>query len=435
VPTAEPFPADARLPQLARACDPEHMAGVLGTQLKAGHDVHVERCDIETFRHRAGGRTLVKYGVQLAGACTGRWSLTGLLYAEPQKARATARKLAAEARAVKGWRAPFEPVGFIDALGMVVQAYPFDRRLPALPHVAAGPPPALAGALAEHAGLDGARPPGWTSELVRYRPQLGAVLRYTLHAGRSTRRYYVKVYPAAATRPPGDYAWAARSGFQVALPLFAIADGQVVVLPEVSGMPLDRWLIDGRDGHAAGQVVAVALAAFHQGDARPQRRVDVAQHLTGVERAAAYVSWARPDLLGALARICAAVRRALDAGAGAPTHRDLKPDHVLIADAGPALVDLDSCALADPMLDPATLLARLRGLPFEHAVGPLDVDAAAGAFRETYLSSVPPSWGRRLQPLYAGALVELAASLFRRQVPGWQSALDAVIENAIRCSS
>jgi Ser/Thr protein kinase RdoA (MazF antagonist) len=189
--------------------------------------------------------------------------------------------------------------------------------------------------------------------------------------------------------------------------------------------------VEGGDARSACQTLAGSLAALHQGEVRPGRRVPPGEHLAGVVRAAGYVAWADPELAPALGEIVAGVACGLDGDAAAPVHRDLKPDHVLLTDDGPGLVDLDSCALADPVIDPATLLARLRGLPLEHPVPAGAAEAAARAFKDAYLAAVPASWAARLQPLYAGALVELAASLFRRQVRGWEAAVGVLVDDAV----
>jgi hypothetical protein len=95
-------------------------------------------------------------------------------------------------------------------------------------------------------------------------------------------------------------------------------------------------------------------------------------------------------------------------------------------------VDLWSCCDADPMLDPAVLLARLFGLPLERPRARAGARVAMRAFGDEYLALVPRAWRSRIDAHYAGALLELAASLFKRQVPGWADAVGALVAEAAR---
>src|SRR3712207_3850951 len=82
---------------------------------------------------------------------------------------------------------------------MLVQVFPYDRRLPALPLLVEGPPPELEPLLLARFGPGDWRVEAWRVEPVRYRDR-GAVLRYTAKGrnaatgGRRERRFYAKVY-------------------------------------------------------------------------------------------------------------------------------------------------------------------------------------------------------------------------------------------------
>ena len=137
--TAEAFPADGALPQLPAACDPDHVGRLLAGHLRPQVAVGVERCDLQAVRHRPGRRTVLEYRLTVVtpdGEAGPRWPVTGLLFAAPGRARAVARGLDREAAGRRAWPAPLAPVAFLDELDMVVLAYPFDRRLTALPVLA-----------------------------------------------------------------------------------------------------------------------------------------------------------------------------------------------------------------------------------------------------------------------------------------------------------
>ena len=85
---------------------------------------------------------------------------------------------------------------------------------------------------------------------------------------------------------------------------------------------------------------------------------------------------------------------------------------------------------ADPVLDPAHLLARLAAMP---ALFPIPLErtrTAARDFAEEYFAHVPSTWQDRLPFHYAARLLEVAHGFFRRQVPDWQSKIATLLEEA-----
>jgi hypothetical protein len=113
-----------------------------------------------------------------------------------------------------------------------------------------------------------------------------------------------------------------------------------------------------------------------------------------------------------------------------PTHRDLKPDHLFVDGERTIFIDLDSFAKADPVLDPAYLLARLAAMPALFPIAPERAHAVAREFAQEYFSHVPGAWQERLQFHYAGALVEVAHGFFRRQAPDWPGRIATLLEEA-----
>jgi hypothetical protein len=436
--TAHAFPADPGLPEFAIACDPRRMAELLRRHLRPRDGARIDGCTLEEFRHRPEKRSVLRYRLALSGTPERRAWVTGTLYRPeraPGRARAVAEEMAAAGPGGAGWDGPFEPVAFLPEVGMAVQVFPFDRRLPALRLLAGGPTPELAAILARAAGVADGRPQRWAGELVRYRPELCAVFRHTLEAGGERHRFYVKVYPrredlgverrlAALGGRIGDFA--------VPHVVTEVPDLNVLALSEVPGTPLDRLLVQGDGVAAAARVVGASLAAFNVEAAPPERRRTAAEDRAGIERSERMLSWARPDLARAIACVAERAGAALTDGPAYATHGDLKLDHVLLDDGRPALVDMDSCAAGDPVLDPATLLARMFAAPLEQPVGRGTARTAMDAFADAYFATVPAGWRERLGPHYAGALLEVGVSLFRRQVPGWAGAVAALVDEAAR---
>jgi aminoglycoside phosphotransferase (APT) family kinase protein len=117
-----------------------------------------------------------------------------------------------------------------------------------------------------------------------------------------------------------------------------------------------------------------------------------------------------------------------------PTHRDMKPEHVLLDGGELAFIDLDSCAAADPVLDVALMLARFAALAGADADRQRLQDVAA-LFSAEYFSRVPAEWRSRLPHHYAASLLEVAAGIFHRQENDWRRRVTALVREAAAIST
>ena len=163
---------------------------------------------------------------------------------------------------------------------MLVQVFPYDRRLPTLPLLIAEPLPELELPLLARFGPGNWRTEVWNVEPVRYRAGLGAALRLTVQGQddatgrRIERRFYAKVYrdegqgqqTHQVLRELWKQARANGEGFTVARPL-AYLSGLRTLLQEEAPGPHSRRSFSGGDTTGAVRRVAQALAAFNQGDA------------------------------------------------------------------------------------------------------------------------------------------------------------------------
>jgi len=113
-----------------------------------------------------------------------------------------------------------------------------------------------------------------------------------------------------------------------------------------------------------------------------------------------------------------------------PTHRHLSPDHIFLDGERTTFIDLDSFAEADPVLDPAHLLARLAAMPALSPIPRRRARKAAREFAEEYFSHVPGAWQDRLPFHYAGTLLKAANGFFRRQAPDWPDKIATLLEEA-----
>src|SRR5437879_5341809 len=204
----EAFPEDHDFPQLKVASDPGLMLEVFRRHLKpvSGEPCQIRRCAPFRFRYRQStSRCVLQYTLRIVEPRTGRqWDqwVTGLVYAETGEAERLWRELRAEdpRREIPEHWLTFEPVEFIPKLRMLVEVFPYDRRLRNLG-------PVLGGAVRDLEPLLLARlgPGQWRAAErnllpTRYRTELGAALKCTMQArdaltARSeTLRCYLKVY-------------------------------------------------------------------------------------------------------------------------------------------------------------------------------------------------------------------------------------------------
>jgi hypothetical protein len=444
------FLDDPAFPQLEIVTDPTLMKQTFRTHLRpVGKVYNIEHCHLIRLRYRPGSRCFLLYTLRLLEPDTGRErdvQVTGLLYAEKNRAEKAWRKLQAtdpRQEIPNGWLT-FEPVSFVPELDMLVQVFPYDHRLPTLPLLLAGPPPELESLLLTRFGPGDWRVEAWNIEPVRYREQGGAVLRYTAKArnaatGRRTeRRFYAKVYrhekgeqTYQTLRALWKQASANGEGFTVARPLAYLSDLRALILEEAPGRPLEEILLGERDPTGAVRRVARALAAFNQGDAPATTRPHLlADQVAVLERARRLLGWACPHLRLEVESIIEGVMAGLEEVPLGPTHRHLSPDHIFVDGERTIFIDLDSLAKADPVLDPARLLARLAAMPTLFPIPPHRARAAAWEFAEEYFAHVPGGWQDRLPFHYAGALLKISFGLFGRQIPDWPGRIAGLVAEA-----
>jgi hypothetical protein len=447
----QPLPSDPALPGLSIASDEEQMREVLRCHLRPlpATDWEIEECRLSRVHYHRAQRCSLRYTLRLVDGRTRhertQW-VTGLIYAGDRAARIWRKLLAADPRReVPEAFGTFEPLAFIPELEMLAQVFPYDRHLPGLARLTLDPPPDLEPVLLAEFG-----PGDWHIEACRVEPvqyRIGrvAVLRYKVKARTGsmttgeTKCFFAKVYRDAEQaershrvletlwdrRPP-----AGTGGLTVARPVAYLGDLGVVLQEEVAGRSLQQILLRDADASAVGQA-ARALAAFRRGgvDGLPRHRLD--GEVAVLQRAGQVLGWACPHLRGRVEAVVDAVVGGLDEAALQPTHRELRTDHILLDGDRVAVVDLDSCAASDPVLDPARVLADLAGLPLR--LGPSDDgrwEAAAHAFAEEYLRSAPEAWRARLVPHYAGALLKEAVDFFRHLEASWPENVAVLIQEA-----
>jgi ABC-type multidrug transport system fused ATPase/permease subunit len=286
---------------------------------------------------------------------------------------------------------------------VTLSAFPSDHRLPTLP--AATDPARMLEVLRRSVpGLSGQRVVGGVRVGVVHHPREGAcVLRYDLlpgAGGPAELRYPVvfgRVYPddrvdevAAEMRDARAAALLLPDGtpLRVPRPLARVPELRLLLVEAVPGRPGVPGLLRaavraagsgngaGGAGDAAALEAAVTLAAqavatLHGGcpggtsrggsGAWPRRMLE--DEVAAVRAEARLVEVVWPDVA---ARVLAALSDALEVAAGTsaarlrPAHGDWTPGQLLLDDAGPAVVDLDTLCRAEPALDLGRYLAYLQ---------------------------------------------------------------------------
>jgi Phosphotransferase enzyme family len=443
------FPADPDLPQLAIASDPGLMLEAFRTHLRplTRETYHVQDCQLSRIRYRRSARCVLQYTLRLVEPRTGReWSqwVTGVVAAEDRAERLWQRLQAADPeQEVPVAFLTFEPLGFIPTLKMLVQVFPYDRRLPGLRGLMTRPSPDLEPLLMSGFGAGRWRVERWDVEPIRYRAQLGAVLRYTVHArdaatGRKeVKRFYAKAYrddeggrAYQVLQTLWGRAQSGGEGFTVGKPMAYLSGLHALIQEEAPGAPLQQVLLQGFGESTAVRKAARTLAVFNREDMATVRRHSRADEIADLQRAGTLLQWVCPHLKAEVEATLDAVAAGLEDVPPGPTHRDLKPDHILLDGDRLALLDLDWCTGADPVLDPATLLATLVSMPFRLPMPHDRAQMAAQAFADEYFVRVPRAWRRRLPLHYAGAVLKEAVGFFRRQEPEWPGTIAALVEEA-----
>ena len=445
----EAFPADPGLPQLKDASDPELMRDLFRGHLSPlpGRVYHIQDCLLSWVRYLRGVRCMLQYTLRLVEPGTGRersqW-VTGVIYAEDRAERIWRKLRAAHPRQ----EAPqafltFEPVSFIPGLSMLVQVFPYDHRLPAVPLLMAGPPRDLESLFSTRCGRDDWGVDVWNIEPIRYRAGARAVLRYEAEirdaatGGRKERRFYVKVCrgeEGERTYQVLQALWkraeAGGEGFTVGKPIAYLPNLHALLQEESPGTSLGEVLLQDREIPLAARRIAQALATFNQDDVPTTRRHSREDEISDLKWVGNMLQWACPQLSAEVDRIIGAVVAGLEEVPPGPTHRDLKPDHLLLDGDRLALLDLDFLAEADPVLDPATLLAHLCSMPLRFPLPNDRARMAARTFAEEYFVHVPKAWRRRLPLHYAGAALKEAVGFFRRQDPQWCEKIAVMVGEA-----
>ncbi len=443
------FPNDQMMPGIPLAVDPTAMQAMFSAELlqRSGAEYRIDGCRLLRIRYRPAEHCFVHYELDLFSAKTGQrkevW-LTGIIYPDERPRRRLKKLLAAcEGEAAsEGWRA-FGPAFYLPGPHMLVQTFPCDRRLPSLPGIIAGKATKLRAEFFRGLEAGTWQMTGQKIQPARYRALSGAVLRFSLEATeaqsgkRASHTSYVKVGRAGEGAREAALlktlrAQATEQPFTFTRPTAYLEELSALIVEEAPGVSFEQAILDGDRVEEAARQTARGLAAFHLWSVKPPAAADAVIARTKV--AAQYVAWACPALAGDVEFIAEAAETALARTTLGPTHLDLKPDHVFLDGERILFIDLDTFGAADPVLDVATLLARLEAMSIRFGAKPEHVETAAHTFTDEYFALVPTDWQSRLDLNHAIAAVQVASEFFRHQHPEWRKLVPTWIAHARRCA-
>jgi Phosphotransferase enzyme family len=437
------------LSQLEIASCPELMQDVFRRHLRSlnGKACQIRECQLCRTSFKKGGDRHIQYTLRLADPRTGiertQWVVV-TMHAGRRSREIWEKLRRSESKQETPYTSSaFTPFSYIPQLEMLMQAFPYDHRLPSLPLLMAGPPSEVEPLLLSRFGPGDWQIEAWDIEPVRYLPELKATLRYTARArDRATnqveeRRFYAKIYndeegeqTHLVLQALWDKTSAGGMGFIVGKPIAYLSDLRALFQEETPGTSLRSILLQEEDATPVIRKAARALAPLHLGQMDTPRRHSLRKTVIALERSGNFLRRGCPSLKARIETIVDTVATGLEEIPLAPAHRDLRPEHILFDGNRFGLLDLDKFAEADPVLDVANLLARFVAMPFLTELPHDRARIAAWTFAEEYFAHVPEAWHNRLPLHYAGALLQIADYFFRRQIPGLPDKIEALIEEA-----
>lgn len=320
---------------------------------------------------------------------------------------------------------PFNLPGahFAPELQSIVQAFPFDARVPGPRKIVEGSP--------EIRNLIARTGQGsivaWQANVVRYRPDMRAMASFDVtfsHDDQTdTRRIYAKAYREAEEGQRAYdllYALAEHAGvaddFRVPRPLGYDVGLRTLLIDEAPGERL-LDIIRQHDDRRAPEAVrraALAVAAMHNADVAldllpdksPDKDLQFADATAGLEQQI-------PQHGVAVHTVADQIDAAFRPAPPRPTHYDLKQGHIMVDAESVTILDFDKMAIGDPLVDVANVVATLSAEREGSAKRAARRQNLADIFVNEYFSQMPGDWATLFPAHLARATLLEAATTGR----------------------
>ena len=341
------------------------------------------------------------------------------------------------AKLVQHSSGPCDPIGGIGFPRLFHESqhafwfYPFDPAMPGLP--SAADPKTVTDVLlglGDHAPEDIDGYPKIEIERVRYTPEIGAILRYTMQTSAGPLIVYGKVQPgdrglrtqriveglwrASAAKPPGL--------LRLPRPLGWIEEYGLLLEESIPGESVgsDRM---SEEFQNTGVAAAEALAVIHQSGVETDIEIWLENELDRLERVAEQFAYVHPEghflLHDLTTHLRNRARIAMDEE-WLPTHGDLKYDQFVYHDGTFTLLDFDYFAVAETSYDLGKYCGYLVPSAPASWEDTVAVEKIRTRFLGRYLELRPDATIQRF-PIYEALTLGLRAMTFMwAQRSGWQ---------------
>ena len=311
--------------------------------------------------------------------------------------------------------------------------YPFDPGMPNLP--TAADPAAMAGILLgldENAAREFAAAGRLEIERVRYVPEVGAILRYTLETGAGPVTIYGKVQPGdrgLRTHRIVGGLWEAAKKYDyegliyLPRPLGYVDELGLLLEEAIPGKPVagNRMSVEfGLAAYAAAEAAAVIHESLVPADGEVFR---IEAELGRLDRVTQQFIQVHPKAAFLLSDLVAHMRdhvRATEEEAWLPTHGDLKYDQFMHHNGKLTLLDFDYFASAETSYDLGKFCAYLIPSIPQGWEESLAAEEMRVLFLRRYRELRPYATLQRFAIYEALQLALRAMSFMWAQVPGWE---------------
>ena len=309
--------------------------------------------------------------------------------------------------------------------------YPFDPAMPGLP--SAADPAIVANVLlgvGDRVARDLDAYPQIEIERVRYTPEIGAILRYTMQTSAGPLTVYGKVQPGdrgLRTQRIVEGLWRASAAqpeglLRLPRPLGWVGQYGLLLEESIPGEPVgsDRM---SEEFQNAGVAAAEALAVIHESGVETDIEILLENELDRLERVADQFAYVHPEGHFLLSDLTTHLRNqariAMDEEC-LPTHGDLKYDQFVYFKGAFTLLDFDYFAVAETSYD----LGKYCGYLVPSAPASWEDTLAAEQIRARFLSrylELRPHATIQRFPIYEALTLGLRAMTFMwAQRSGWQ---------------
>ena len=304
--------------------------------------------------------------------------------------------------------------------------YPFDPRMSRLP--LAADPKQMAAVLL---GIDYASASADTVDVerVRYVPEVGAILRYTVNGGGTAARIYGKAQPGNRgwrTYKVVEQLWEAAARYPGYLnlpkPLGFVEEFGLLLEEAAKGRPVsnNRASVEfAQMGYAAAE----ALAVIHESRLESDERIDIKAELERLDRVLEQFAYVFPSGHFLLRDLVVHMREAVnktEEEEWLATHGDMKYDQFMFHNDQFTLLDFDYWALTETSYDLGKFCAYLIPSHPKDWADSVAAERVRADFIRRYRELRPHATLQRFGVYEALQLALRAMSFMWAQVPDWQ---------------